>query len=360
MKHAYLQPSSAHRWMTCPGSVALSKGAPDRETPAAARGTRGHEALQILLGTGVLPPMADDPELATWVKLVAKWVTFYTAATGAILLREEPCRVGHAFGCPDDLWGTADIVGVSSEELLIADAKFGFIDVDVEFNPQVSLYAIGKATEYEWKHKRYVLAILQPQTEGRPFKVEVLSREQLLDRYERYKPLVAAALRPLAPLVPTGDGCRWCPVAGACPELHRRAQALAVRAFEEPAKLPVKELARILSSANLIRAALDGAEAYALQALALGEEVPGWKRVATKAHRKWKSEEEAEAFLRLMTDDIYTKTLMSPAQAEKKLGLGRKALDDFAPAPEGVPKLVRADDPRPALAPVFAGFIEKE
>lgn len=52
MAHAQLSPSSAERWMTCPGSVALSKGAPDDSSSFADEGTDAHELAAKCLESG--------------------------------------------------------------------------------------------------------------------------------------------------------------------------------------------------------------------------------------------------------------------------------------------------------------------
>ena len=44
--HAKLSPSSAERWMTCPGSVALSEGYADRSSAVADEGTAAHELAE--------------------------------------------------------------------------------------------------------------------------------------------------------------------------------------------------------------------------------------------------------------------------------------------------------------------------
>ncbi len=47
--HALLSPSSAERWMQCPGSVALSYGAPDSSSEYADEGTAAHELAAMCL-----------------------------------------------------------------------------------------------------------------------------------------------------------------------------------------------------------------------------------------------------------------------------------------------------------------------
>jgi hypothetical protein len=49
MAHATLSPSSAVRWMACPGSVALTAGMPDHGSDHAAEGTVAHEVAQRCL-----------------------------------------------------------------------------------------------------------------------------------------------------------------------------------------------------------------------------------------------------------------------------------------------------------------------
>ena len=69
MGHAVLSPSSAHRWIACPGSVALvaTAGAPDTGSVSADEGTAAHEmAERILLGADGIAGKG------TWGKLLGQ------------------------------------------------------------------------------------------------------------------------------------------------------------------------------------------------------------------------------------------------------------------------------------------------
>lgn len=49
MSHAKLSPSAAERWMTCPGSVVLSEGMPEKTSAFAEEGTQAHALAEMLL-----------------------------------------------------------------------------------------------------------------------------------------------------------------------------------------------------------------------------------------------------------------------------------------------------------------------
>lgn len=51
-KHAELGPSSAVRWMTCPGSVLLSRGQPEDQSEYAEEGTLAHAVAARALNEG--------------------------------------------------------------------------------------------------------------------------------------------------------------------------------------------------------------------------------------------------------------------------------------------------------------------
>ena len=53
MKHAILSPSSSHRWITCPGSVALSKNEPKTTSTYSDEGTAAHHLAAECLNRDV-------------------------------------------------------------------------------------------------------------------------------------------------------------------------------------------------------------------------------------------------------------------------------------------------------------------
>lgn len=54
MAHAKLSPSSAERWMSCPGSVALCEGKDDKGNQFAHDGTTMHHFAELCLTNGAM------------------------------------------------------------------------------------------------------------------------------------------------------------------------------------------------------------------------------------------------------------------------------------------------------------------
>lgn len=376
--HATLGPSAASRWMTCPGSVSLASTVVDAGGDAADQGTACHKMLEAYLknttpivswrGKTILvvneeqSTTAEVPvteEMIEWVEKAASWIDVYMELhPQANLFSEERLHVGRAFGCPDDLWGTADVLISSDEELVIADLKAGYAEVEAAGNLQLLLYGLGALNEYGWAHPQVRLVILQPRV-GDGVKEIIYTARELLDYQKRFLPKVKAALQPEAPLVPSEDGCRWCPAAAICPALQERTLALAKAEFSvDTRSITKQEMLTILAHREKIQAALKAVERHAVKLLQSGVPLEGWKLVESEKRRAWKDEDEADlilADLGYTENDLYKRVFLTPPQAEKLVGKATAAkLAYLIEKPKGEPTLATADDPRPALAPEFS------
>ena len=166
-KHAKIcGPSSAHRWMTCPGSERLSQGMPDSSSKYAEEGSLAHKLGEACLLSGLDPldyvglELADETaaiaeEMAAAVKVYTDYVKDLSGGDC------EPGNgvwklFGHnlsAVELPIDLgWlipggkGTTDFVlyRLDTGDLHVVDYKHGAgVAVDPEWNPQLLLYAAG-------------------------------------------------------------------------------------------------------------------------------------------------------------------------------------------------------------------------
>jgi len=364
--HAKLSPSAAHRWLVCPASVKEAANTVSADSNASREGTAAHEVMKHHFDHGAPPPLGTPLSngLLVTQKMIdlaseaVVWVMKYLHGTRVhTLMTEEKVAIGSYFALDDGvLWGTADVLALADKELLVADLKAGYTEVQAEDNVQLLLYAIGASEELGWMFDTVRMVILQPQNGG--VKEWVLSKADLLSRAEAMKPKVALALSDDAPYVPTEEGCRYCPAAGVCKALQAKSLELARREFTDVDALvnhlTPEELSEILSKADLIETAVKAAREHALKLLQTGQPVPGWKMVAGRKNRIWKEDSEGFVVATLEVlgyepDQIAPRKLLSPAQVEKLLK-DRNCVASFIETPVGNPVLAPESDKRPALA----------
>ena len=97
MAHALLSPSSAYRWMHCPGSVSLCRLFPDESSEYAKEGTLAHAyAAHILDPNQPKPDEAIPSENLTFVNDYVSYVERETA--GGIRQIEFPVSVSEVTG----------------------------------------------------------------------------------------------------------------------------------------------------------------------------------------------------------------------------------------------------------------------
>jgi hypothetical protein len=260
------------------------------------------------------------------------------------------------------MWGTCDLAVIrpGEELLVVVDWKFGVgVRVSARNNPQIRYYALGAVLALEPDMRQHVkrvrMEIVQPRLpEGPAVTSEELTLMELLDWAEDLLGAVRLALTPDAPLVPGEKQCRWCPAAAECPALKAHAETTVAQAFvDNPPELPdpeglsVEDMARILNRAGLVQLWLERVEQLAIQRLAGGGDVPGFKLVHSQTRRVW-ANAEPETVARLIQlglnlDEITDTKLRSPTQVEKLITKSRR--DTLVP-------LVTRSNPNVVLAPV--------
>lgn len=373
-KHAILSPSAADRWMTCPGSVNLSKDLPDIDNQYSLEGTDYHEVAAVCLeeGTNAIDyvdrPMlsgevvTEDNAIALQIYIDA--VRAY-AATGTLLI-EEAVPIGHLTG-EEGAQGTLDAAVLREDrELIVADLKFGRgVSVKVENNRQLKIYALGLLEKHELttEYDTVRLVVCQPRAGGT--QEWVISVKDLLDfKFEVGAAATRVATEPTV-LVPSESACRWCRAKAICPALRAFVNTATADDFEDLTQpraggdqLMVSEILGLaMNKVALVEIWMKAVRAAVEIELLAGRSVSGWKLVqGKKGNRKWEVESDAETMMksfRMTIEEMYDLSLISPTTAEKKLKKEHprrwKSLEPLITQKPGVPSVAPESDPRPAL-----------
>lgn len=299
MAHALLSPSSAHRWMSCPGSVSLSRLFPDESSSYAEEGTLAHAWAAHLLDPQNQPQPAEalSSDNLTFVQDYVLFVERETA--GGVCRIEYPVSVSEVTG-EANAKGTIDCAALVNGTLKIIDLKFGKgVKVDAEHNTQLMIYAAGALP--------------------------------LFDVIDEVKDIELTIFQPRI-----NNICSWKLTPAELEEFVNQARARASIAI------------------NYLREA-------AYDQMMKGVQVEGFKLVLGRpGNRQWTSNAEAEAMLKsfkLKEDERYTYKVITPTALEKLMKAGRigerqwKRAETIITRSEPTPTVVPAADKRPAWSP---------
>jgi hypothetical protein len=118
-------------------------------------------------------------------------------------------------------------------------------------------------------------------------------------------------------------------------------------------EIDTTSLSVYLEKADLLEQWITDVRALAFDLLEKDVRVPGFKLVAKRGTRQWIDENKAQESLKelaLSENDMYTKKLISPAQAEKILKRAKKELPaDIVVSVSSGSTLAMESDPRPAI-----------
>ena len=257
-------------------------------------------------------------------------------------------------------FGRADCVNLHRRTLRVVDLKYGRgVPVSAERNPQLMLYALGAFDTFGpiTDPDRVVLVAHQPRLDT-VSEWEVSVRSLLAWGGGEVRRRAAAALAPGAPRIP-GDQCRFCLAKPTCPALARLTEATTMVELggepPPPERLTDEQVRRALDARDTVLDWFRSIEDLVRERVACGG-FPGWKLVAGRANRAWGDPAEAERVLAsLLGDGAFTRTLLTPAAAERAVGRGGREALPAVVRGEGRPTLVQEDDGRPALAAVVSG-----
>lgn len=376
--HSRLGPSAAKRWMSCPGSVMLTKDMPNTSSIYAAEGNCAHDLsewsrlndVDCDFYLGVTHEVDGfeftiDEEMANAVQIFVDYCDELAPRDDAYY----EIRVKYDNWVPGG-FGTADDVRVSPDgkTLYVTDLKYGKgVEVTAENDPQLLLYALGFLQEYgELVYpdlEKAVLSIVQPRLKN-PESCEISIEELLKWADTEVRPAAERVFEPDPPFA-AGEWCRFCPASGRC---EVRAQIIfdeVRRDFEDETpkgELSAEKLGYYVDRVSEIEKWCKAIKDEAMRRLEANEPVIGeegnYKLVAGRGSRSWLDEEQADKALAragLKVDERAPRTLLSVAQAEKKLGKKHAIFEKYVKKSEGKPTIAPASDKREAVA---AGSID--
>lgn len=396
--HAILGASSASRWINCPGSVAAIAALPYRKEEKtslyADEGTAAHNLAEHCLTNAAPPKMflgkTTPGKIKEWpvtdemveaVQCYLDEVDYHVKRLGTKGVIVEVERSVKPLPDRDDLWGTADVIIYEPfGELVVIDFKYGRgIVVEVDWNDQMMFYGLGALQEIGAQDVSTVtIVVVQPRAphpDGPVRRWDTGGTDVLLEFGENLRAAADLTATDDAPLH-AGEHCHknFCPAAVPCPELNKHRLQTAATDFdslpaeiEQPAahvRLPdptdPEELSKAMKIVPLLEFWAKEVLGYVRDELERGTEIPGWKLVRGRANRAWKDPKDVERRLKGKTgvhvDQIYKKTLQTPAQIEK--AVGKPWVANHAFKPEGKLSVAPASDSRPAEKPTMVGDFE--
>ena len=375
--HHLFAPSSAHRWMKCAPSLAVTLVEGGTSSFEAAEGSVAHDmagtCLQLSLDAhevwqSVETASYDGHAVPISVEMRAYVQTYldYVRALGGGLEVEQKIE----FKADPDFGGTADALvwDMDSSTLHVIDFKYGKgIKVDSRNNAQMMCYALlALARGAVFDPVEVVLHIHQPRIDNISkwaldtaelvtFSSEVskaITRARIaIKRYDKGEEEFTA------PDFTPGTHCKFCPRSGDCIGLQEQSILNAQMVFGDISAVPKETLGAILAKADLIDTWIAAVRKHAMDRALLGETIDGYKLVQKRPMRRWVNAEVVERVALDNLIEVHEKVLMTPPALEKMCGSTKAFAVTFGYLVESVSSgltLVSADDKRAAVDPATA------
>lgn len=380
-KHAFLSASGAPAWTRCYAKPWREKDLPDETSVYAAEGTLAHEHLSWKVINWNTADFDKGPAVSNEMKhhvlkTLAEVSEYAHESRGWFQVPvHSECRVSieHITG-EKDAGGTADIVIVDDDTLIVIDLKYGMgVKVEAEDNEQLLIYAAAALAEFDLigEIKSICMVISQPRLDHRS--EWTLTTQELQERIEPISRAASEILKGGDHLLATPGviQCKFCKVKGTCSEYRDMALAIVTDDFVDLdsktslfQKVKAAEERLVSSDDNYLATCFTSVELIEQWCKAVKEEMykrlsqdrctdTRFKLVAGKmGNRKWKDEEGARevAIAHGFENDIYKSELLSPTAMEKVLPEEVFVkLTPYISRAEGKPIIVQHRDPRPAL-----------
>lgn len=402
-QHARLSPSASKRWMTCPGSIRLSEEvkSEDKPTKYAAEGTVAHEIGEKCLLEGKEPRdflgkvfTVDGFKIKVTENMtnaVEEYVNYIIdhitnaeiqSDTNVELQVEVWCSLKH-LDIPGLDGGTSDCILINREHryIEVIDYKHGQgVAVEVEGNTQAMCYGLGAISnmDVELGEWQIINTIVQPRAfhpDG-PIRSETLTEDDIFAwQNEKLIPCAEATKDPDAELVPSDEGCRFCPASGSCPALYDKTQEIAMADFAEdkfpdPESLSSEQKQVIMDHATMIKSFIVAVENQIKIDMDHGskEYKDKYKLVRKTTQRKFVDgvDDDLESPLldHLDHGDIFTEKLKGIGEIEKALRkkLGKKhaeeIMEEITTKPKGDLVVAPLSDKRVEVQPTLVSDFE--
>ena len=341
-----LRPSSASRWIACPASAKLSALVPYQEAGEAAKiGTAIHALAETCyqLDTDPMKFIGQEVEGITMTEENCAFALEHLEAIWAVQDELGSVKVEQLYKLYETpqytLQGTADVVGISKDKLIIADLKTGrgYVDADSE---QMKIYALGALLHNSQKPKEVEFQIIQPHHGEK--RVHRMSVDELgVWETEVLLPAIHDAVSDAPRYAPSESACQWCPAKHICSA--QKEQFDIVAALPDITVMPKEDInavmlsltptqiSAILDKAPLVEKFIDAVKEHATKQMEEGAVVPGWQLQPKRASRKWI---DATAARQALTDagltdsQIFETELISPTAAEKLLPKDQRVILD--------------------------------
>lgn len=401
--HSKLSPSGSKRWMTCPGSIKLQEklGIENSTSKFAAEGTVAHEVHELCLRKNL---NADDYKgkkfKADGFEFVVNQNMIEAVQESLEYIRDrieeaalEGMRVEVQVEVTASLTfldipgldgGTSDVVLLfwafendgSGKEYLhsieVFDYKHGAgVVVEAEDNTQALNYGLGVLAHYSVTDNIPVrITISQPRAFHKfgPIRFWDIDKDYIINwKDEELVPAALLTLEDDAPIVPSEDGCKFCPCAP-CDAQYQMVQKSAMVEFEgeqfpDPATMTIEQKISVAEHIPMIRSFLVSVENSIKIDVDSGSSdyKDHFKLVRGKTNRKFTEDALDEDFSPLIDvlehGDMYVEKPRSMTEIEKRLkkAVGVKdakvIMDDITIKPEGKLVVAPLSDKRKAVEP---------
>lgn len=364
--------SAQSRIMVCGMSVPMAAGLPNSSNPASELGTAVHELVEVALKFGfschdlightfnkhvVTEEMADGGQVyVNYVRQIK-----VQRPNAKVHLELKVCLSSIS----NELWGTADLVIVDGDTLIVGDYKngYGLVEVDgmqtitgygqLNGNAQTVGYSLATMDSLQlWgKITKIINVIVQPNNDEHPdgvIRVKEYDMAEITQWHHAYR-----ASHGRKDFV-AGTHCIYCRAAGSCATRIRRTFKL-IGLTDSLERITDEQKIALLDEIPTIKRTLDALNEQATLAVRKGKPLKDRKLVKAIVRGYCNDEDEfvrqaVEANPNLDVNKLYNKPKLKGMTANKAI-VDKNLVNKFYDKPQAPILLVSINDKRAAIAP---------